>query len=362
VTPYTDLLDGWRGGRVHRGGPRWPDWSSQTAARHCRKGQPVDDEPAEAEPKSTLEGPVAWGGPIYGHFGHWISEFTSRLLPTLAEMPDVRFAHSMREDFCDRWASWDEAPAFFRGILEWYGIAGDRVELITEPTLVERLVVAPQAEQFRGPGPEPWYLDLLDAHTRMRLGEVEQSGSLYVSRAGVHARFAGEAYLEHALAASGVTVVRPEDFPLGSLNLLRDYASAEDLIFAAGSAIHSLQLMGRTPVDVTVLKRWPGGRPFFDLPLEPRVRSLRYVDVIRGLVHGLELNGQPAPYCGISLLDPEKLRAVLPIDDAWDQKAFDAAVEADVEEWLKKERTSPRWAVPGSAELIDESLRGAGLI
>jgi hypothetical protein len=358
VTPYTDLFDRGRGGKAHRGGPRWPQWSTQTAARHCRHGRPDDDEPPESEPKSTLEGPVAWGGAIYGPFGHWICEFTSRLLPTLAEVPDVRFAYSMREDFCDRWASWDEAPAHFRAILEWYGITGDRVDLITEPALVERLVVAPQAEQFGGPGPQPWYLDLLDAHTRMRLGEVERSGSLYVSRAGQHARFAGEEYLEDVLRKAGFRVLRPETVPIEEQ--LRAYAGAESIVFAGGSAIHGLQLMGRTPADVTVLNRWSGDRPF-DLPLEPRVPSLRYFDAVRGLVRGLGLSGRPAHHCGISLLDPEKLLAVLPIDDAWDQKAFDAAVEADVERWLEKERTSPRWAVPGSAELVDQSLRAAGL-
>src|SRR5688572_16905304 len=95
VTPYTDLLDGPRGGMYHRGGPHWPDWSTQTAARYCAGGVPHDVEPSDGEPKSTLADRIAWGGAITWHFGHQIADFTTRLLPTLAEMPDVRFAFSM---------------------------------------------------------------------------------------------------------------------------------------------------------------------------------------------------------------------------------------------------------------------------
>jgi hypothetical protein len=103
---------------------------------------------------------------------------------SLEEMPDVRFAFSGRDRFVDQWRSWEGTPVFFREILGWYGIAAEQVDLIAEPTIVERLVVAPQTEQIFEPGPSPWYLDVLDAHTRSRLGEIEQSGSLYVSRAG----------------------------------------------------------------------------------------------------------------------------------------------------------------------------------
>ena len=242
--------------------------------------------------------------------------------------------------------------------MEWFGIGGDRVELITQPTIVEQLVVAPQGEQYYGPGPEAWYMDLLDAHVAARFGTIEQSGSLYVSRAGLRPRFAGESYLEQALAANGFRVLRPETVPLEQQ--VHAYCAAESIVFAGGSAIHGVQLMGRGLGDVTVLPRREGRRPG-EVPLMSRARSLRYVDAVRGVVHGRNIQGVPADTRGLTILDPQRLLEGLPIGDAWDPKSFDEAVAADVEEWLQKERASRRWNVPGSPELVAESMRAAGL-
>jgi hypothetical protein len=326
---------------------------------------PFDTQPLQREPTSALTGPLAWGGAVTRHYGHQITDFTSRLLPTLAEMPDVRFAFGTRVstqpdsvDAPPEFPSIEDTPEFFREILDWYGIAGERVEIITEPTLVEHLFVAPQAEQRFRPGPEPWYLDLLDANTASRLGEVEQSGSLYVSRAGERARFAGEAYLEGVLEQAGFRVLRAETVPVEQK--MRAYAGAAAIVFAEGSGIHGAQLMGRALGDVTVLNRRPGHR-VTQAALRPRGRSLRYVDAVRGLVHGLDPAGSPAPPLGLSILDPELLLAALPIGHLWDPNAFAAAQDADIEEWLETERASDRWEVPGSPELVNETLRKAGL-
>ena len=195
VSPYTHLLDSPRGGRYHQGGPRWPDWSNQLDIRHRAWGRIIDDEPPEVEPTARLTAPVAWGGAIQEHFGHQIAEFTTRLLPALAQYPETRFAFAGRAGVY-RWV--EEIPAFIRAVFDWYGIAEERIDLIAEPTLVEQLAVAPQAEALDAPGPEPWYLDLLDANVERQFGAVKKAGALYVSRAGQKSRFAGEAYIENA--------------------------------------------------------------------------------------------------------------------------------------------------------------------
>jgi hypothetical protein len=194
-------------------------------------------------------------------------------------------------------------------------------------------------------------------HTASRLGEVERSGSLYVSRAGLRARFAGEGYLEVVLREAGFRVLRPETVSLEAQ--LSAYAGAETIVFAEGSALHGPQLMGRSLGDVTVLTRRAGWN-LARAVLHPRAKSLRYVEAVQSLVHGLDLGGEPADYFGLSILEPEMLLAELPIGYLWEQKAFEAARDA-VQEWLETERASPRWAVPGSRELIAETLRAAEL-
>jgi hypothetical protein len=366
VTPYTDLLDDTFGGEHHRGGPRWPDWSNQTIARHCLQGRvPADAEPPDVDPTRTVTVPVAWGGAITGQFGHQAAEFSQRLLPTLAEAPEVTFAFASRDSklpgaryLTPPVLSWDEAPTSFPAILDWFGIPRERVELVTEPTLMERLAVAPQAEQWLGRAPPSWYLDMLDAHTTIRLGDVRKEGSLYVSRAGQRARFAGEAYLEDALRSVGFRVLRPEDVPLEEQ--LRAYAGAETVVFAEGSAVHGPQLMGRALGDVTILTR--RRRSLLAKPaLKHRARSLRYVGAVLTQIQCLIIGGQTWPFAGLVLLDPEKLLLELPVGDAWDGDAFQAAVEADIEEWLKaQQQDPPSWAV-FSRELAVESLRAAGM-
>jgi glycosyl transferase family 61 len=317
----------------------------------------MDFDPHPAEPKSTLAGTVAWGGAILWHFGHQIADFTTRLVPTLAELPDVRFAFTMREP--PQFTTIEETPAHFRAILDWYGIAHERVELIAEPTLVERLVVAPQAEQPQGPGPDPWYLDLLDENTRARLGKIARQGTLYVSRAGQSARFAGEGYIESAMESAGFSALRPETLPLEEQ--LRAYAGADSIVFAEGSAIHGTQLMGRALGDVRVLVRRADGGRATEPILKPRTRSLRFVNALRGLVHGLDTGGGRALFRGLSVLDPELLLAELPLGDVWAREAYERARDADVLEWLENERSSNRWGVPGSSEKVLETLRAAGL-
>ena len=100
VTPYSDLLSVSRipGRRrdaarrpVHRGGPHWPDFDTQHEARHCRRGEPVNDEPEWQPSGERLRGRWAWAGPISSHFGHQIIDFSMRLGPTLAQDGEARF-------------------------------------------------------------------------------------------------------------------------------------------------------------------------------------------------------------------------------------------------------------------------------
>jgi hypothetical protein len=251
-----------------------------------------------------------------------------------------------------------DTPPFFAEVLGWFGIPPARVDVIAQATLVRHIVVAPQAEQVPRPGPEPWYLDLLDANTRSRLGDVEPSGALYVSRAGQWGRFAGEAVLEQIMQEAGYRVLRPETLPLAEQ--LRAYAGAESIVFAEGSAMHGAQLLGRALGDVTILTRRSGVK-LAQAALKPRSRSLRYVNAVRSLVQGRDLDGHLLSARGLSVLDPERVLAALPLGDAWDQEAFDAAVEADVRGWLEIEQALPRWNAAGNEELITAALRAGGL-
>jgi hypothetical protein len=339
VTPYSDLLQAGLNGLVHRGGPHWPDFDRQREARHRRHGKPADHEPRWQAPAGRLSGAWAWAGPICTHFGHQILEFSMRLAPTLASQSDARFlfAPGLR----GYPSSVDEAPTFFQAVLGWFDIAPASCHVVTQPVTVDELLVAPQSEQLGGPGPSDRHLDLMDAHTHRRFGDVRQRGTIYVSRAAMHAHFAGEAALEEALARCGVTVLRPETVSLDAQ--LRIYASAEMLIFAEGSAVYGPLLMGRSLANVVILKRFREGRLGKPM-LEPRAQSLRYYSAIKDLVPGRALSGRMTDFAGIALLDEDALLGTfedldIPLRRHWDSRRYVDLYDMDIEAHRRRRAT-----------------------
>jgi hypothetical protein len=359
VTPYTDLLSSPFGGHEHRGGPAWPDWPSQTTARHCRRGRPVDVPPEPATPVATIDDPIAWGGPIVRHFGHQIGDFSMRILPTLRAAPGMPMAFASHPIYS---ITSDTAPSYFWAILEWFGLPRGDALFVSEPTLVPRLVVLPQAEQLAGPGPDAGTLDMLDELVERRLDTVARTGAVYVSRASQVARFAAEEHLERVLTAAGVAVIRPEAIPL--VDQLRIYASADMVIFAEGSALHATQLLGRSLGDVVVINR----RPMISVlrpSLEPRARSLTYVDAVQGLIHPLRPSGDPAKEHGVTLLDPERLLDALAdivpsLRLHLDPDAYQRAQGEDVLRWLAA--LEPRFtSSPDAMDHLLKTIRDAGV-
>jgi hypothetical protein len=322
VAPYTDLLLVGPQRAVHRGGPAWPDFDNQRDARHQRGGEPVDAEPDAVHADEHLAGAWAWSGPISSHFGHQVIEFSMRLVPTLAADPAARFLFAVPPS--GRHPSVAEAPPFFRAILEWFGISGERCRVVTAPVRVDELRVVAQAEQLGGPGPASAHLDRMDAFRRVPATHDLSDATVYVSRAGLPARFAGERSLEEGLVAAGVTVMRPEQLALA--DQLRIYASARQLVFAEGSALYALALMGRTPSDIVVLNRRPGG--YLGQPsLRPRANSLRYHNAIRELIPGRNWRGEPVTHAGLTLLDEDALldifdRLDIPLRRHWNARRF----------------------------------------
>jgi hypothetical protein len=365
ILPYTWLLEASRpGGTAHCGGPLWPDWGRQTAARHCRRGRPVDVPPAALPPEETLTEPIAWSGAIVRHFGHQIAEFSTRILPTLRDWPEAVFAFGVKPE--SEIVSLDTTPRFFTELLAWFGVPPERVRIVSRPMLASRLLVAPQGEQFGALGgdigPTPDYLDAVDEVVRLRLATVHRRGTLYVSRAAQRTRFAGEAELERALARAGVEIFRPENFPLQEQ--LRRYAGAERLLFAEGSALHGLQLLGRGLGDVCVLTR-RAGSTMAAAAIRPRTRSLEYLDFSAGLVHTLDPSGRPGIHGGLAVLDERRLVGGLEtlgihVSPHWDATRFRAACDNDAREWISRACSGPSLAIPGAADTIRTSLAACG--
>ena len=362
IVPFTDLIESQHGGHEHRGGPLWPAWERQLEPRYLRGNQPQDVEPAPLLPSETLEGEIAWGGPMTRHFGRQLADFSMRLVPTVATRPDIDIVFATHPRF--RLESFDDVPAWFRQVLDWIGVAEDRRRLLVRPTRVRSLLVAPQAEQNLGPGPSSAHLDAMDAISERHLGDRARGGGVvYISRAGMHARFAGEAAVEAAMARAGARVIRPETASV--IEQLTVYSSADALLFAEGSAVHGCRLLGRSLGDIVIIERRPGNR--IDEPsLRPRASAVEYVDHVAGIVHGATPSGRDFIATGLAVLDgPSLVEGLTPwlpsLRDAWDETAYRRERDADVLAWV--DRTLQATVSNGlrSRDRIGETLEETGL-
>src|SRR5688572_16074608 len=177
VAPFTELLERPAGRSEHRGGPAWPDFAHQVAARHWRGSRRFDVEPEVAVPTDRLAGRHAWAGPIVNHFGHQVAEFSMRIVPTLARWPEASFLFAAHPRAGLR--RMEDVPAFVRGILEWFGVPLSATRLITTPTMIDELVVCRQAEVMDGSLPDASHLDRMDELALRRLGRPRRHGVVY---------------------------------------------------------------------------------------------------------------------------------------------------------------------------------------
>lgn len=358
IVPFSDIMDNPSGGCFFRGGPVWPDWENTTWPRYNNAGFPSDIEPmTSAQDYDAMLTEGVWLGPIFPHFGHAIADAAPRFLASLRAQPKGPFLLGAKSSE----PSGQPGPVY-RGILDWFGVPEKRVRVITKPTHVKTLWVAPQAEQRSKVGPSDDYLLGLKQHQERRLPiDGARGRRIFVSRSRLPAKFAGESYLDEFFQAQGFEVLHPERLSIP--DQLSAYLTSREIVFSEGSAMHGLQLLGRIHANVSVINRRSGSRLANHL-IEPRVRSLRYYDADVINVHGCRLDGQPAPETGISFLSPGRIEqlvreltgpsALIPFD----YNEYRVRCAEDLKEWLRHERNLPRFKHENYRTALRSSMTG----
>lgn len=363
VYPYAELLDSPRGLSDSKGGPLWPDWGHAGARRFCRDNVPVDQQPAASPCETTSKSSLAfWCGPVCHHYGHFISDFFTRVAAYLPlETKDS--TRAVKFIFADREGGTGYLPLFADQIFKWMGIPRRFIEIVTRPTLFRSLICAPQQEQLIDVPPSKEYLLHLDNLNRRRLSyPMSREQRLYVSRAGMSTGLiAGESYLEYLFSRLGYAVIRPEYLSIREQLLL--YSNASHIVFSEGSALHTLQLLGSLKCRVTIILR--RSNPFLPRILGSRVASLGYVEQAMPPIHGLRPDSTPCPENGISLVDFPALLDALHVEQSVQSQFsvhdFREAVSRDILKWIKNNLDSPNGALPGARACISLSLVKAGL-
>lgn len=358
VMPVTRIRE-----HIPLGGPLWPEFERQTAARFCHSGRPVDAPPPLRKPVRNFHRPALWGGYLSHEFGHLVAEHITRLLPAVSQRGEDVVLFTLPTGMAP-----EALAPWVHDLFEWLTMPPRRARFVTEPSLAPELRVCAQGEMMGGVAPDPAYLDLLDTLPgRHGLDLQPRLPLVYVSRAGLVAQgrggHLGESYLAGLLAELGVTVVDPGRLPIRAQ--MQAYAQAEALIFAEGSALHGRQLLGRLDQDIHILRR-RAGLDVSKAVLTPRCRSLQYHDVVAGhlTVSGTfkgpehttprEFRHLYAAFYDLDALFAAFADLGVPLARHWDAAAWRQAVLDDALHWLVAQAAPVAQAIPNLIRLIEQ--------
>lgn len=270
--------------------------------RSRRAGRLVDvmiDEVLETEPSAVVPAAL-YGGTIMPHFGHFVAESLHRLWPLLSEstydnVPIAFHAHVGPQ------GGIDDLPTYVRAIWSYIGINPDRVILINEPILFERLFVPTQCS-FLGRGwIDPKYIDLLATKSvGRRPAAHSRRPNLFIGRQNYlnTGSIIGEQLVASTLQKSGsFDVITPEDEDLA--DLVSWYEAADTLVFIEGSAIHALEFCRKTDARILIVCKgdsWPAREVHFGNMLNQKVAVVRYLEGATRLTPISALPGSSDPY------------------------------------------------------------------
>lgn len=323
---------------LFRGGPRFDQFEDQDFSRHCRGkiATPMDDPPRDTDRSTQILSRAIWVGPAVNHFGHMIADFGMRIAPSAHSHPDWPLLFSVSKD---RSKHDLKVP---KALISVLGVDQSRVMFVDRPLTVSELRVIEQPERLFGAETSRSHIEYMDDLYPRR---PEQSiDLLYVSRSRfLMGSIAGEAAIERAMTRAGAVVIYPEELPLS--DQIEYLQRSRTIVFAEGSAVHTLQLRGVLKASVVVLNRRNGAK-IARMAVRPRARRLTYVDAVSELLTGLTRAGGKQGSKGISVLDEhlllEEIRPHVPkLLDHWDREDFKTATLCDLSRWVKKRLEKP---------------------
>ena len=206
-------------------------------------------------PGEPMVGSTLWAGPFIPHFGHMLAEWIHRLWAEAVFGPYDRIVFQVFPE--------EDRPAWLLDVFQACGVNSGKVHFVATECTFERLLVPKQGRVLGGVTLIPQYEDLFP----LAPIPVDQAGSkyLYVSRSRVlTGSYEGEREVEAALEGAGFRVIHPETMLLS--DVLTAMRCAAVIVFAEGSAIHNLELIGRVDAKILLIARRYGCRGRF-LPL-----------------------------------------------------------------------------------------------
>ena len=212
----------------------------------------VEDPQGRREDAETrLTGRSLYAGPLFFHYGHFLTESTARLWPAL----ERRYDHIVFQ------APPGGVGALARYQQEFFELLGisDRIVLVHRPTSCDALDVPEPASVLGGRAHRNWvslFHAVREAALASQAGREEGPRSddkIYVSRTRIsEGVICGEEILEEKLRAAGFVILHPEEMPLGAQ--IRAFGGAKVVVGVAGSGMHNILYSGADCRAVIILR------------------------------------------------------------------------------------------------------------
>ena len=199
-----------------------------------------------------LSGSHMYGGVLFGHFGHFLMDSLARVWATERLADRIESILFTPKTNAGNLANMLKVQTpLFRAL----GVE-NRIQLIVEPTEVERLFVPRQGIGIAGwDNGMPAFRDYM----RRKGGKhIEPSGGdrIYVSRSALpkgRASILGEKRLEEYLQSCGFEIMYPEK--LGKEEQIARYRAARFIVSPDGSPLHLLAYVGHSDQSVAIIAR-----------------------------------------------------------------------------------------------------------
>ena len=215
----------------------------------------LPERPAADEVKNQKKGTILFGGLAYGHFGHVICESIARLwaidtykgtIDGIAYFPKKRLTWPQR------------SLTQLQPMIDKMGLLPPLMAM-NDPTLVERLLIAPQAFGVNDMiGGSPEFRKFTNDRFRERT-VPNGPEKLYISRSEVfhkRGRFLLETQIEAYLKAEGFAIFHPQQHDVQTQ--LEHYKAAKIIISSDNSALHLAGFVAQPDCRVVILLRRPG--------------------------------------------------------------------------------------------------------
>ena len=239
-----------------------------------RRGHVLRDAPVDIPERSTrflgrhslpcLKGRFVFGGPMWGHFGHFFVDCIHRLWALKARgepydgivflavqgLEKIRTASDLSKA---------EPPPFLRDLMRLLDMPPVPVFMIREPIMIERLDV-PQAGTAPRNDIAPFYRSYLDQYQH----SLSEKLDVYIERAPERVYLGrrhlmskggilGCSYFERCMHDAGVYCATPEAMSLGQQ--IGQILGAKAIAFDEGSAAHPTQVLARLDTKFLMLPR-----------------------------------------------------------------------------------------------------------